>query len=49
MICNLHADFTKSGDVVTDSVTGLEWQDDATSAMTWQRVSDELINWADKV
>ena len=33
----LLADFTKEGDIVTDSVTKLEWQDDAiTDEMEWQ-------------
>ena len=33
----LNADFTKSGDIVTDSISGLEWQDDAVgSTMTWE-------------
>jgi hypothetical protein len=33
----LLADFTKEGDIVTDSVTKLEWQDDAiTDTMEWQ-------------
>jgi len=32
----LNADFTKSGDTVTDSVSKLEWQDDsATESATW--------------
>ncbi len=36
-ISMLNADFTKSGDIVTDSVSGLEWQDDAVgSTMTWE-------------
>ncbi|MBD3789674.1 MAG: DUF1566 domain-containing protein [Campylobacterales bacterium] len=37
------ADFTKSGDIVTDSTTGLQWQDDATAAstqLTWQAAID---------
>ena len=39
----LSADFTKSGEVVTDSTTGLEWQDnsDANGTRgTWQDVID---------
>jgi len=33
----LLADFTKEGDIVTDSVTKLEWQDDAVGdEMEWQ-------------
>ena len=33
----LQAAYTKSGNIVTDSVTGLEWQDDAVGAITtWQ-------------
>lgn len=33
----LNAELTKNGDVVSDTSTGLEWQDDATpSRMTWQ-------------
>ena len=37
------ADFTRSGDIVTDSTTGLQWQDDATAASTslsWQAAID---------
>jgi len=37
----LSADFTKNGDVVTDSKTGLAWQDDAIgSQMSWQSAID---------
>ena len=39
----LSADFTKSGEVVTDSTTGLEWQDnnDANETQrTWQEAID---------
>ena len=33
----LHADFTKSGDIVRDNVSKLQWQDDAVgSTMTWE-------------
>lgn len=33
----LNAAITKSGDIVSDSVSGLEWQDDAVgSAMPWE-------------
>lgn len=38
-----NADFTKSGDIVTDSTTGLMWQDDAIAASTtakWQVAID---------
>lgn len=36
-----YADFTRSGEIVTDSVTSLEWQDNATPAtMTWQESID---------
>ncbi|CAA6826458.1 MAG: Unknown protein [uncultured Sulfurovum sp.] len=32
----LYADFSKSGNIVADSSTGLQWQDDAIgSSMTW--------------
>jgi len=37
------ADFTKSGDIVTDNTTGLMWQDDTTAAsikLTWQAAID---------
>jgi len=37
------ADFTKSGDIVTDNATKLQWQDDATAAsmnLTWQVAID---------
>jgi len=40
---SLMADFTRDGTtgIVTDSVTGLQWQDDATpSMMTWQDAID---------
>ncbi len=37
----LNADFTKNGDIVTDNVTGLQWQDDAVvSETTWQGAID---------
>ena len=37
MSIGLWAGFTKSGNIVTDSITGLQWQDDAVgSTMTWQ-------------
>jgi len=31
-----NADFTRSGSIVTDSVTELQWQDDVTPSTTWQ-------------
>jgi len=37
------ADFTRSGDIVTDNATKLQWQDDATAAstsLTWQAAID---------
>jgi len=35
------AGFSKSGNIVTDSTTGLQWQDDAIgSTMTWQSAID---------
>ena len=39
----LSADFSKSGDVVSDSSTGLEWQDDSDTngtRRTWQAAID---------
>jgi len=37
----IHADFSKSGGVVTDSSTGLQWQDNAVSGtMTWTAAID---------
>ncbi len=37
----LHAAYTKSGNTVTDSVTGLQWQDDAVgTTTTWQGAID---------
>jgi len=40
----LLADFTKEGDIVKDSVTKLEWQDDTiTGTMEWQ----EAINYCE--
>ncbi len=37
----LHAAYTKSGNIVTDSVTGLQWQDDAVATTTtWQGAID---------
>ena len=37
----LLADFSKSGDIVTDSATGLQWQDDAVgSSVGWQGAID---------
>ena len=39
----LSADFTKSGEVVTDSTTGLEWQDNSDAngtTRTWQEAKD---------
>ena len=37
----LNADFIKSGDIVSDNITNLEWQDDATPpAMNWQDAID---------
>jgi hypothetical protein len=38
-----NADFTKSGDIITDNTTGLQWQDDTTAAsiyLTWQGAID---------
>jgi len=49
----LLADFTKEGDIVTDSITKLEWQDDAiTDKMEWQEAIDyceslELAGYTD--
>ncbi len=43
----LLADFSRSGDVVTDSLTSLQWQDDAVSdAVEWQEAIDycELLS-----
>jgi len=41
----LYADFTKSGNIVTDSVTGLQWQDDAIgTSTTWQDAIDRCEN-----
>ena len=38
---NLWADFSKVGNIVTDSSTKLQWQDDAVgSTMTWQSAID---------
>jgi len=35
------ADFTKSGNIVTDNTTGLQWQDDAVgTAVSWQAAID---------
>ena len=31
----LFADFTKSGNIVIDGTTGLQWQDDAVYSLTW--------------
>ncbi|MEA2029313.1 MAG: DUF1566 domain-containing protein [Campylobacterota bacterium] len=45
-----NADFTRSGDIVTDSTTGLQWQDDATAASTylaWQGAIDHCENLTD--
>ena len=36
----LLADFTKSGDVVTDNTTGLQWQDNETVSKTWTGTID---------
>ena len=37
----LHADFTKTGDIVKDSVSHREWQDDAVgSPMLWESAID---------
>jgi len=38
-----NADFTRSGDIVTDNTRGLMWQDDAAAAstqLTWQNAID---------
>jgi len=46
----LNADFTKSGDTVTDSVSKLEWQDDsATESATWVEAIEkcESLNHSD--
>ena len=41
----LLADFTKSGNIVTDNTTGLEWQDDAIgSKMRWSNAIDYCEN-----
>ena len=42
----LLADFTKSGDVVTDNTTGLQWQDNETVGKTWTEAIDycEALN-----
>ena len=41
-----NADFSKSGDIVTDNTTGLQWQDDAVgSMMTWQ----DTINYCENL
>ena len=42
----LSADFTKIGDVVTDNITGLEWQDNSDSNGT-QRTWQEAINYCE--
>ena len=36
----LLADFTKTGDVVTDNTTGLQWQDNETVSKTWTGAID---------
>ena len=37
----LFASFTRSGNIVTDNTTGLQWQDDTTPAtMTWTQAID---------
>lgn len=39
------ATFTKTSDIVTDDITGLEWQDDAVgSSMTWSDAISECEN-----
>ncbi len=48
---SVYADFSRSGDVVTDSKTGLEWQDDTDAGgitKTWQGAIDycEALNLA---
>ena len=41
MSIGLWASFSKSGNIVTDSITGLQWQDNAVgSSMTWQEAID---------
>jgi len=41
----LFASFSKNGNIVTDSITGLHWQDDAVgSAMIWTRAIDYCEN-----
>ncbi len=45
-----NAEFTKSGNIVTDSTTGLQWQDDATATSTrptWQGAIDHCENLTD--
>ncbi len=41
-ISMLNADLTKSGDIVTDSISGLQWQDDKAGAVVeeWQGAID---------
>ena len=41
IITAIYADFSKSGNIVTDSTTVLQWQDDAIgSTMTWAEAID---------
>jgi len=41
----INADFTKTGDIVSDSATHLEWQDDAIGTTTsWQGAIDRCEN-----
>lgn len=41
----LFASFSKNGNIVTDSTTGLQWQDDAVgSTMTWTAAIDHCEN-----
>jgi hypothetical protein len=41
----LFADFTRDGSVVTDSTTGLQWQDDAIgSTMNWKSAIEQCEN-----
>lgn len=45
MSIGLWADFSKSGDIVTDHTTKLQWQDDAVgSSMEWQEAIDYCEN-----
>ncbi len=41
----LFADFTKSGDIVTDTNTGLQWQDDVIAWSSW----NQAINYCENL